>query len=121
MMLAIASDYYRAGMCGPTTALLTWTYAVEPRLSEGRYQYVECLGRMGRWDESRTAALEALRVASAGEGRRIRGALVVADRALGRRQWKNRASQVAGVSQTARDSAIPRSTDPAQAAPNDRN
>jgi hypothetical protein len=120
MMLAIASDYYRAGMCGPTTALLTWTYAVESKLSEGRYQYVECLGRLGRWDESRTAALEALRVASAGEGRRIRGALVVADSALGRRQWKNRSGQVAGVSQTARDTAISRSAGSAQAAADSR-
>jgi hypothetical protein len=121
MMLAIASDYYRAGMCGPTTALLTWTYAVESKLSEGRYQYVECLGRLGRWDESRTAALEALRVTAAGEGRRIRGALVVADSALGRRQWKNRSGQAAGVSQTAKDAAISRSTGSAPAAADSRN
>ncbi|MDQ6633192.1 MAG: hypothetical protein M3Z10_00345 [Gemmatimonadota bacterium] len=121
MMLAIASDYYRAGMCGPTTALLTWTYAVESRLSEGRYQYVECLARLGRWDESRTAALEALGVASAGEGRRIRGALVVADSALGRRRWKNRSAQVAGVSHSAQEAAISRSAGSAQAGSDDRN
>jgi hypothetical protein len=121
MMLAIASDYYRAGMCGPTTALLTWTYAVESGLREGRYQYVECLGRLGRWDESRTAALEALRVSSAGEGRRIRGALVVADSALGRRQWKKRSAQVAGISQTAKDAAISRSAGSPQPSSDDRN
>jgi hypothetical protein len=121
MMLAISADYYRAGMCGPTTALLTWTYAVEPRLSEGRYQYVECLGRLGRWEESRTAALEALRVASAGEGRRIRGAFVVADSALGRRKWKSRSAQVARISQTARDAAISRGAGTAPAAADARN
>ncbi|MFL5607598.1 MAG: tetratricopeptide repeat protein [Gemmatimonadaceae bacterium] len=121
MMLAISSDYYRAGMCGPTTALLTWTYAVEPLLSEGRYQYVECLGRLGRWEESRAAALDALRVASIGEGRRIRGAFVVADSALGRRRRKGRAGQVARVSQTARDTAISRSAGPAPAAADARN
>jgi hypothetical protein len=121
MMLAIASDYYRAGMCGPTTALLTWTYAVESRLSEGRYQYVECLGRLGRWEESRTAALEALRVSSASEGRRMRGALVVADSALGRRRWKDRSGQAARLSQTARDAAISRSAGPPPAAADTRN
>jgi hypothetical protein len=121
MMLAISADYYRAGMCGPTTALLTWTYAVEPRLSEGRYQYVECLGRLGRWEESRTAALEALRVASAGEGRRIRGAFVVADSALGRRKWKSRSAQVARISQTARDAAISRGASAVPAAADTRN
>jgi hypothetical protein len=121
MMLAIASDYYRAGMCGPTTALLTWTYTVESRLSEGRYQYVECLARLGRWDESRAAALEALRVASAGEGRKIRGALVVADSALGRRRWRTRSAQVPGASHSAQDAAISRSPGPAQATVEDRN
>jgi hypothetical protein len=121
MMLAIASDYYRAGMCGPTTALLTWTYAVEPLISEGRYQYVECLGRLGRWDESRTAALEALRVVGAGEGRRIRGAFVVADSALGRRQWQSRSRQVARVSQTAKDAAISRGASAGPTAVDTRN
>jgi hypothetical protein len=106
MMLAISSDYYRAGLCGPVTALLTWTYAVEPLVSEGRYQYVECFGRLGRWDESRGAALQALRVAPGGEGRRIRGALVLADSALGRRRWRAESGHVARQSQTARDSAI---------------
>lgn len=106
MMLAIAADYYRAGMCGPTTALLTWTYTIEPLVSEGRYQYVECLGRLRRWDESRAAALEALRVSPAGEGRRIRGAFVVADSALGRRHWKEeRSNRVARLPQTAKDAA----------------
>jgi hypothetical protein len=121
MMLAISSDYYRAGMCGPTTALLTWTYAVEPLLSEGRYQYVECLARLGRWDESRAAALEALRVAPAGEGRRIRGAFVIADSALGRRKWKNRPAQVARTWQTARDAAISPGSAPTPAAAETRN
>jgi hypothetical protein len=121
MMLAISADYYRAGMCGPTTALLTWTYAVEPLLSEGRYQYVECLGRMGRWQESRAAALAALRVAASGEGRRIRGAFVLADSALGRRQWKNRPGQVARTSQSAKDSAISRAAGPAPTVADTRN
>jgi hypothetical protein len=121
MILAIASDYHRAGRCGPTTTLLGWTYTVEPTLSEGRYQYVECLGRLGRWDESRTAALDAMRVAAVGEGRRIRGAFVLADSALGRRPRKDRAGQVARRSQSARDAAVSRSAGPAQAAAETRN
>jgi protein O-mannosyl-transferase len=121
MMLAISADYYRAGMCGPATALLTWTYGVEPLLREGRYQYVECLGRLGRWQESRAAAFEALRVASGGEGRRIRGALVVADSALGRRRWKEPPGRVARVPQTARDAAISRSGSAEQSPTNTRN
>jgi hypothetical protein len=121
MMLAIAADYYRAGMCGPATALLTWTYGVEPLVPDGRYQYVECLGRLGRWEESRRAALEGLRVAPGGEGRRIRGALAVADSALGRRRWKEPAGRAARVSQTATDAAISRSESADQPAANTRN
>lgn len=115
MLLAISSDYYRAGMCGPTTALLTWTYGVEPRATEGRYQYVECLGRLGRWDESRRAAFDALRVSAGGEGHRIRGALALADSALGRRRGRAAEGRVAHLPQSARDSAISRSAGPARA------
>jgi hypothetical protein len=106
MMLAISSDYYRAGLCGPAVALLTWSYAIEPKVSEGRYQYVECLGRLGRWDESHRAALEALRVVSGGEGRRIRVALASADSALGRPHPRTISGGRVRVSQSARDAAL---------------
>ncbi|HET9011632.1 MAG TPA: hypothetical protein VFN38_07430, partial [Gemmatimonadaceae bacterium] len=56
MTLVIASDYHRAGMCGPAVALLRWTYSVEPSITDGRYEFGDCLAKMGLWSESRSAA-----------------------------------------------------------------
>jgi hypothetical protein len=86
MMVVVASDYYRSGLCGPTIALLRWSYAVDPTVSAGRLQFVECLAKAGRWEEARSAALEALRVPNGSDGRRIRGWVASADSALGRRR-----------------------------------
>lgn len=111
MMLAIASDYYRADLCPPSTALLRWSYAIEPAAAEGRYEYVECLGREGRWTESRTAALEALRLVPGRDVRRVRRALATADSALGRRRSTMNERGIT-LSQTATDPANSRTGTP---------
>jgi hypothetical protein len=88
MTLVIASDYHRAGMCGPAVALLRWSYAVEPAITDGRYQFVDCLAKMGRWSESRDAALDGLRYVDAHQSRGLRRQVASADSALGRPFWR---------------------------------
>jgi hypothetical protein len=61
MTLAVADAYTRAGLCEPAVALFEWTFSVEPELGEGRYQYVYCLARVGRWSDARREALAGLR------------------------------------------------------------
>jgi protein O-mannosyl-transferase len=87
MTLVIASDYERGGMCAPAVALLRWSYSVEDGITDGRFQYVNCLGKLGRWNEAREAALEGLRFVDARQSRGIRRLLASADSALGRRRW----------------------------------
>ena len=87
MTLVIASDYHRAGLCAPAVALLRWSYAVLEYTQDGRYQYVDCLAKLGRWQESREAALEGLRWVDARQSRGLRRQVASADSALGRRQW----------------------------------
>jgi hypothetical protein len=91
MTLVIASDYHRAGMCAPAVALLRWSYAVEQGITDGRFQYVDCLAKLGRWSESREAALEGLRYVDARQSRGLRRQVASADSALGRRQWRREA------------------------------
>ena len=88
MTLVIASDYHRAGMCAPAVALLRWSYAVEESVTDGRFQYVDCLAKLGRWGESRRAALEGLRYVDARQSRGLRRQVASADSALGRRVWQ---------------------------------
>lgn len=88
MTLVIASDYHRAGMCAPAVALLRWSYSVDPSITDGRYQFVDCLAKMGLWSESRDAALEGLRYVDGRQARGMRRQVASADSALGRRQWK---------------------------------
>jgi len=87
MTLVIASDYHRAGMCAPAVALLRWSYAVEEGITDGRYQYVDCLAKLGRWADSRAAALDGLRFVDARQSLGLRRQVASADSALGRRQW----------------------------------
>ena len=88
MTLFIAAAYHRAGLCGPAVALLRWTYSVKADLIEGRFQYVDCLAKLGRWSESRQAALEGLRYVDTRQSRGLRRQVASADSALGRRQWR---------------------------------
>jgi hypothetical protein len=87
MTVVIASDYHRAGLCAPMVALLEWSYSVEADIVDGRYQYVDCLAKLGRWRESREAALDGLRYVGVSQSRALRRQLATADSALGRRQW----------------------------------
>jgi protein O-mannosyl-transferase len=93
MTLVIASDYQRAGMCEPAVALLRWSYSVEPDITDGRFQYVDCLAKMGLWQESREAALEGLRYVGVSQSKGLRRQVASADSALGRRQWRKPAPQ----------------------------
>jgi hypothetical protein len=92
MTLVIASDYHRAGMCAPAVALLRWSYSVEQGITDGRYQYVDCLAKLGQWRESREAALEGLRVVDVRQSKGLRRQVASADSALGRRQWSRMAA-----------------------------
>lgn len=97
MTLVIASDYHRGGMCAPAVSLLRWSYAVQEDITDGRFQYVECLGKLGRWSEARQAALDGLRFVDARQSRGLRRLLASADSALGRRIWqRNAASSASG-------------------------
>jgi hypothetical protein len=93
MTLVIASDYHRAGMCAPTVTLLRWTYAVEKGIVDGRYQYVDCLAKLGRWSESRQAALDGLRFVNWRQSSGLRRQIASADSALGRPHWRRRPVQ----------------------------
>lgn len=93
MTLVIASDYHRAGLCGPAVALLRWSYSVLEYTQDGRFQYVECLARLGRWQESREAALDGLRWVDSRQSRGLRRQVSSADSALGRRQWPRQAAR----------------------------
>ncbi len=93
MALVIASEYQGAGNCPPAVALLRWTYAVQADVTDGRFQYVQCLAKMGRWAEAREAALEGLRWVDARQSRGLRRLFAEADSALGRRPWRQSGSR----------------------------
>ncbi|MDB4912923.1 MAG: Tetratricopeptide 2 repeat protein [Gemmatimonadetes bacterium] len=57
MTLSVADAYGRAGMCEPAVPLFEWTYAIEPSMGEGRYLYVYCLAKLGRWKDVRREAM----------------------------------------------------------------
>ncbi|MEO5814899.1 MAG: hypothetical protein ABIT20_06430 [Gemmatimonadaceae bacterium] len=57
MTLSVADSYTRAGLCAPAVALFEWTFSVEPDLGEGRYEYVYCLAKLGRWKDARREAV----------------------------------------------------------------
>jgi hypothetical protein len=86
MTLWIADGYTRVGLCKPASDLFEWTYAVEPAAAQGRYQYVYCLARLGRWSEARAQALKGLSMVQGKENQLLREAVSLADSALGRRR-----------------------------------
>ena len=85
MTLVVADAYTRVGLCAPAVALFEWTFGVEPETGEGRYEYVYCLARLGRWTDVRREALEGLRLVPPRDVRLMRAAVVEANKALGRR------------------------------------
>lgn len=83
MTLSIADAYTRAGLCAPAVALFEWTYAVEADTGGGRYEYVYCLARLGRWTDVRREALDGLRRVPSRDVELMRAAVVKANDALG--------------------------------------
>ena len=84
MVLSIGSMYYRLGLCQPANALLGWAYDIEPAAIEGRYAYARCLAKAHRWNDARTATLQAMGMLPGKQLPRLRRALAEADSALGR-------------------------------------
>ena len=82
MTLSVADAYTRAGLCAPAVALFEWTFGVEPNTGEGRYEYVYCLARLGRWTDVRSAALDGLRLVPPRDVRLMRAAVAEANKAL---------------------------------------
>lgn len=75
MTLSIADAYTRAGLCEPAVALFDWTFSVEPDKGDGRYQYVWCLARLGRWSEANREALASLHLVPPRDSRLMRAAI----------------------------------------------
>ena len=82
MTLTIADGYTRAGLFKPAADLFEWTYAVEPKTGEGRYEYVYCLARLQRWQEVRTQVLAGFALVAPRDRQLMHSALVAADSAL---------------------------------------
>ncbi len=82
MTMSVADAYTRAGLCAPAVALFEWTYGVEPETGEGRYEYVYCLARLGRWADVRREALAGLRLVPPRDIRLMRLAVKEANRQL---------------------------------------
>ncbi|MEO8335302.1 MAG: glycosyltransferase family 39 protein [bacterium] len=75
MTLSIADSYTRAGLCAPAVALFEWTFGVEPELGEGRYEYVYCLAKLGRWKDAKREALLGLPLVPPRDSRLMRAAI----------------------------------------------
>jgi len=84
MTLLVADAYTRAGLCTPAVALFQLTFGVEPETGDGRYEYVWCLARLGRWHDVRREALDGLRLVPPSDVRLMRAAVVEANKALGK-------------------------------------
>lgn len=84
MMLVVAADYHNSGACSIADAYLKWTFTIEPRSSEGRVAYVQCLVHDKEWQAARAEALTAFSVVRPPDVRRLRQLLVSVDSALGR-------------------------------------
>ncbi len=82
MTLSVADAYARAGLFEPAVTLFEWTFSVQPETSQGRYEYVYCLARLGRWSDVRREALAGLRLAPAREITLLRAAVREANRQL---------------------------------------
>jgi hypothetical protein len=86
MTLAVADAYSRAGMCAPAVPLFQWTFSVEPTMGEGRYEYVYCLARLGRWADVRREAIIGMQYIPARDIRLMHIGIREANISLGRSQ-----------------------------------
>ncbi|MEO8620417.1 MAG: hypothetical protein ABI625_05075, partial [bacterium] len=84
MTLSVADAYARAGLCEPAAALFEWTFGVEPETGEGRYEYVYCLSRLGKWVDVRREALAGMNKVPPRDIRLMRAAIVEANKRLPR-------------------------------------
>ena len=82
MTLWVADAYTRAGLWAPAATLFEWTFGVEPESGQGRYEYVYCLAKLGRWRDVRREALAGLRFVPARDVRLMRAAVMEANNAL---------------------------------------
>jgi len=82
MTLWVADAYTRAGLWAPAATLFEWTFGVEPESGQGRYEYVYCLAKLGRWQDVRREALAGLRFVPARDVRLMRAAVAEANRIL---------------------------------------
>ena len=82
MTLTIADEYTRAGLWKPAADLFEWTYNVEPKTGQGRYEYVFCLARLNKWGEVRRQVLAGIGLVQGQDVRLMHLALVAADSAL---------------------------------------
>jgi hypothetical protein len=86
MTLAVGDAYTRAGLCEPAITLFEWTFGVQPDVGEGRYQYVYCLAKVGRWADVRREALHGMNLVPPRDIRLMRKAVVEANIQLGYRK-----------------------------------
>lgn len=84
MTLAVADAYGRAGLCEPAVPLFEWTFSIEPEMGEGRYEYVYCLARLGRWADVRREGLAGMAYVPARDFRLMHLGIYEANVALGR-------------------------------------
>lgn len=82
MTLWVADAYTRAGLWAPAATLFEWTFSVEPESGQGRYEYVYCLAKLGRWADVRREALAGLRYVPPRDVRLMRAAVSEANRVL---------------------------------------
>jgi hypothetical protein len=75
MTMSVADAYTRAGLCAPAVALFEWTFGVEPDLGDGRYEYVYCLAKLGRWKDAKREAIVGLQYVPARDSRLMRAAI----------------------------------------------
>jgi hypothetical protein len=83
MTMSIADAYARAGLYEPAVTVFEWTYSVTPKAEQGRYEYVYCLAKLGRWKEVRAVALDGLRFVPPREVPLMRAAVREANIQLG--------------------------------------
>ena len=82
MTLTIADAYTRASLWKPGAELFEWTYNVEPKTGQGRYEYVYCLARLHRWADVRKQVLAGIGLVEGQDVRLMHLAIVAADSAL---------------------------------------
>jgi hypothetical protein len=82
MTMFVADVYTRSGRCEPAVALFALTFGVEPDLGEGRYEYVYCLTRLGRWSDAKREALAGLQYVPARDSKLMREAVRECSRIL---------------------------------------